>query len=73
MTGPAWDSCQKREPTLDIINDILLYLHNCHQKGLTQQQMESDTETHSQMVSGAWEILCKGKGELKDPEESRTQ
>jgi hypothetical protein len=40
-----------REPNSDTISDILLYLqtggaeHNCHQRGFTQQLMETDTET----------------------------
>jgi hypothetical protein len=42
-------------------SDILLdrILHNCHQREFTQQLIDTDTETHRQTLSGAWEILQK--------------
>jgi hypothetical protein len=51
-------------PPRNTLNDILLYFqkgtwHNCYLRGFTQQQMETDAETHIQMLDRNWRILQK--------------
>jgi hypothetical protein len=42
--------------------------HNCPQRGSTQLPMETDAETHSQTLDGAWGVVWKSwrKG-MRDP------
>ena len=53
-----------REPTPDTVNDTLLCLktawHNCTLRGFIQQLTETNSDTHSQTLGGAWRIFWKG-------------
>lgn len=44
---------------------------NCHQKGFTQQLMETDVETHSQTLGRAWGILMRGRERSEGARRSR--
>lgn len=68
MTDNQWltqlESHTMGEPIPHTVNDTLLCLqtgakHNCHLRGFIQQRMETDADSHSQTLGGAWGILWK--------------
>ena len=60
-----------------MLNDILLYSHigaesNCHQKGVLKQLIETDAETHWQVLARVWGILLKRGRKIVELKGSRT-
>ena len=60
-------------PIPDLIHDTLLCLctrakHNCPMRGPTQQQTETDADTHSQTMDGGWDTYGRVGRRIKDPE-----
>lgn len=52
-------------------NFVMGAYHNCHQRSLTEQLMETEADTQGQMFAGTWGIL--GKMERRDQRSGRGQ
>ena len=70
LYGPALGQAQIRMKKVNemIPNNNLLYSQigaqpNCHQRGLTQQLMETDAEIHRQSLDRAWGVPRKKMGD----------
>ena len=61
---PTWDQSHGKAPVTNTTNDILSCLQTgacCPLRSSTQQLTQTDTDTHSQTVDGAWGLLWKNR------------
>jgi hypothetical protein len=74
---PTWDLSYGKAPIPDTIYDTLLCLqtgvkHDCPLRGFIQQVTQTDADTHSQTLDGAWGSYERTGGTTTAPKGIRT-
>ena len=70
ITGPTLDPSSGQASIINIINDLLCLQigGSCPLRSSTQQLTQTDADTHSQTVDGAWRLFWKNRRKDCGPE-----